>query len=174
MFLAFQRNENHQKRSPDVKVMLKTVRKLKSAVRSGGSWTRSGFSPETPVWSQRLRSGEPLSPETPVLGRRLRSGGSCSSRTRPGLDFGRKNSTKSTKLMGETKELGYGNAKEGRSTSFASNPRIKTYQNALKSQIGPKYELRLFFVGFSNLGKKKICGGGWDGRGLQIREKPLL
>ena len=56
-------------------------------------------------------------------------------------------------------ELGHGNAREGRSTSFASNPRIKTYQNALKSQIGPKYELGQFFVGFSNLGKKKFCGG---------------
>jgi hypothetical protein len=61
--------------------------------------------------------------------------------------------------MGETKELAYGNAKEGRSTSFASNPRIKTYQNALKSQIGPKYELGLFLVEFSKLGKKKFCGG---------------
>jgi hypothetical protein len=71
-------------------------------------------------------------------------------------------------------ELGHGNAREGRSTSFASNPRIKTYQNSLKSQIGPKYELGLFLVEISNLGKKKFCGGGWDGRGLQIREKPLL
>jgi hypothetical protein len=61
--------------------------------------------------------------------------------------------------MGETKEIGYGNTKGGRSTSFASNPRIKTYQNALKSQIGPKYELGLFLVEFSKLGKKKICGG---------------
>jgi hypothetical protein len=71
--------------------------------------------------------------------------------------FGRKIFKKNTKSTGEIKELGYGNAKEGRSTSLASNPRIKTYQNALKSQIDPKHELGLFLVKFSNLwGKDQI------------------
>ena len=36
-------------------------------------------------------------------------------------------------------------------------PRIKTYQNTLKSQIDPKHELGLFLVEFSNLwGKDQI------------------
>ena len=48
-------------------------------------------------------------------------------------EFWRKNSNQNLKLMGEIKKLGYGNAGEGRSTSLASNPQIKTYQNTLKS-----------------------------------------
>jgi hypothetical protein len=39
-------------------------------------------------------------------------------------------------------EFDQGNAKEGRSTSFAIDLWIKTYQNALKFQIGPKCEIR--------------------------------
>ena len=54
-------------------------------------------------------------------------------------------------------ELGHGNTGEGRSTSLASNPRIKTYQNVLKSQIDSKHELGLFLVEISNLwGKDQI------------------
>ena len=48
-------------------------------------------------------------------------------------------------------ELGYGNAKEGRSTSFAADLWIKTYQNAPNFQIDPKHEFGLFFGKFSNL-----------------------
>ena len=55
-------------------------------------------------------------------------------------------------------DLGYGNAREGRSTSFAIDLWIKTYQNAPKNQIGPKYELGLFFVEFSNFFKKNFVG----------------
>ena len=42
-------------------------------------------------------------------------------------------------------ELGYGNAKEGRSTSFAADLWIKTNQNAPNLQIDPKHEYGLFF-----------------------------
>ena len=48
-------------------------------------------------------------------------------------------------------ELGYGNAKEGRSTSLAADLWIKTNQNAPNLQIDPKHEFGLFFGKFSNL-----------------------
>ena len=52
-------------------------------------------------------------------------------------------------------ELGYGNAKEGRSTSLATDLWIKTNQNALKFQIGPKHEYGLFFGNFQIYGENK-------------------
>ena len=56
-------------------------------------------------------------------------------------------------------ELGYGNAKEGRSTSLASDLWIKTCKNASKSQIDPKALWGYFWWKFSNLGKKLNIGG---------------
>ena len=56
-------------------------------------------------------------------------------------------------------DLGYGNAREGRSTSFAADLWIKTYQNAQNFQIGPKCELRLFFVGIFEIRKNKFVDG---------------
>ena len=64
-----------------------------------------------------------------------------------------------SKLDGEMIDLGYGNAREGRSTSFAADLWIKTCQNAPNFQIEPKYELGLFFVRFSKLGKKNFVDG---------------
>src|SRR3954470_2496229 len=81
------------------------------------------------------------------------------------MRFGRKNSNQNLRLKGEIKELGHGNAGEGRSTSLASNPRIKTYQNSLKSQIDPKHELGLFLVEFSNFMGK--IPNRWEIRGNQ-------
>ena len=52
-------------------------------------------------------------------------------------------------------ELGHGNAKGGRSTSIAMDPRIKTFQNALKSQIDPKAVWDYFWWTFSKLTKSK-------------------
>ena len=42
-------------------------------------------------------------------------------------------------------ELGYGNAKEGRSMSFAVDLCIKTYQNEPNFHIDPKHEFGLVF-----------------------------
>ena len=56
-------------------------------------------------------------------------------------------------------ELGYGNAREARSTSLASDMWIKTCKNASKSQIGPKNELGYFLWKFLKLGNK-IKGKG--------------
>ena len=52
-------------------------------------------------------------------------------------------------------ELGYGNAKEGRSTSFAADLWIKTYQNAPNLQVDPKHEIGLFFGKFRIYGEIK-------------------
>ena len=52
--------------------------------------------------------------------------------------FRRKNGRKINKSEGKSKEFGHGNAKGGRSTSIETDLWIKTYQNALKSQVGPK------------------------------------
>jgi hypothetical protein len=56
-------------------------------------------------------------------------------------------------------ELGYGNAREARSTSLARDPRIKTCKNASKSQIDPKALWGYFWWKFSNLGKLLKIGG---------------
>ena len=64
-----------------------------------------------------------------------------------------------SKSEGEKVELGYGNAREGRSTSLAADLWIKTYQNAPNFQIGPKYELGYFWWKFWNLGKKIFVDG---------------
>ena len=61
--------------------------------------------------------------------------------TFPGRENGRfwaENGPKNTKSEGKSTEFGHGNAKEGRSTSKAMDPRIKTYQNSQESQIEPK------------------------------------
>ena len=127
--------------------MLKTV--LQFFCLQGGA--------ETPVWRSGDSGLEPKKSGDSGLGRRLRSGRFQSVQNSNGTRFGRKNSNLNLRLMGEIKELGHGNAGEGRSTSLASNPRIKTYQNSLKSQIDPKHELGLFLVKFSNLwGKDQI------------------
>ena len=52
-------------------------------------------------------------------------------------------------------ELGYGNTKEGRSTSLAIDLWIKTYQNAPESQIDPKANWGYFWWKFSNFSKSK-------------------
>ena len=52
-------------------------------------------------------------------------------------------------------ELGYGNAKEGRSISLATDLWIKTNQNALKFQIGPKASLGYFLGNFRIYGEIK-------------------
>ena len=70
-------------------------------------------------------------------------------------NFGRKNSPINTKSEGKSKEFGHENAKGGRSTSIAMDPRIKTYQNSLKSHIDPKAISGYFFVEFSKLAKSK-------------------
>ena len=71
-------------------------------------------------------------------------------------------------------ELGYGNAKEGRSTSLAIDLWIKTYQNALKSQIDPKANWGYFWWNFLNFSKsKKILGDLW-GKQSQIRGNHAL
>jgi hypothetical protein len=57
--------------------------------------------------------------------------------------------------MGQMVELCYGDAKDGRSTSCATNHCIKTYQNTSKLQTNPK-QIVGYFLGFSNLGKKKL------------------
>ena len=63
------------------------------------------------------------------------------------------------KSKGQMMELGYGNAREARSTSLATDLWIKTCKNASKSQIDPKGDLGLFLVKFSNLGKILKTGG---------------
>ena len=68
-------------------------------------------------------------------------------------DFGRKNDPKMAKSKGQMMELGYGNAKEGRSTSIAIDLWIKTCKNALESQIGPKAIWGYFWWKFSNFSK---------------------
>ena len=92
-----------------------------------------------------------LMAETPALGRRLRSGSSCSRKIDPKRVLGQKNSIQNTKSKGKTMELGYGNAKEGRSMRFVADLWIKTYQNSENFQIDPKHEYGLFFWEFSNL-----------------------
>ena len=71
-------------------------------------------------------------------------------------------------------EFGHGNTKEGRSTSLATDLWIKTFPNALKSQIDPKANLGYFWWKFSKIGK--IKENFW-GMGVEIRSnpwKPLL
>ena len=70
-------------------------------------------------------------------------------------DFGRKNDPKMAKSKGQMMELGYGNAKEARSTSIAIDPRIKTCKNAQDSQIDPKAIWGYFWWKFSNFSKSK-------------------
>ena len=66
-------------------------------------------------------------------------------------------------------ELGYGNAKEGRSTSLAIDLWIKTCPNAQDSQIDPKANWGYFWLKFSNFSKnKKNLGDLWGKQG-QIR-----
>ena len=107
-------------------------RRLRSGLTYSGD---SGLGAETPAWSfQRLKN---------------------TTETR----FGQKKVDQITKLEGQMMELGYGNAREARSTSLASDLWIKTCKNASKSQIDPKCELGLFLVEFSNLAKILKIGG---------------
>ena len=71
---------------------------------------------------------------------------------------GGKTQPKTSNRWGQMMELGYGNAEKGRSTSFARDLWMKTYQNASNFQIGPKYEIGQYnFWYFRNLwGKKEI------------------
>ena len=62
---------------------------------------------------------------------------------------------KMAKSERKSMELGYGNAKEGRSTSIAIDLWIKTCKNALKSQIDPKAIWGYFWWKFSNFSKSK-------------------
>jgi hypothetical protein len=64
----------------------------------------------------------------------------------------------SSNRMGQMVELCYGDAKDGRSTSCATNHCIKTYQNTSKLQTNPK-QIVGYFLGFSNLGKKFFADG---------------
>ena len=66
-------------------------------------------------------------------------------------------------------ELGHGNAKGGRSTNIATDLWIKTYQNSLKSQIGPKANWGYFLWKFSKLAKSKKNLVGKGGNKGQIR-----
>ena len=101
----------------------------------------------------------PLGAVVPLFGAvvPLRDADSCPRRD---FDrFGRKNLPKNFKSEGKLMELGYGNAKEGRSTCLASDLWNKTCKNASKSQIDPKCEFKAIFVEFSNLGKLLKIGG---------------
>ena len=73
-------------------------------------------------------------------------------------------------------ELGYGNAKGGRSTSIASNPRIKTYQNSLKSQIDPKAIWGYFWWNFFKINKieENFCGFGGGKKGKSMATLDLI
>ena len=66
-------------------------------------------------------------------------------------------------------ELGYGNAREGRSTSLAIDLWIKTCKNALKSQIDPKAIWGYFWWKFSNFSKTKKNLVDFGGNTNQIR-----
>ena len=90
-------------------------------------------------------------------------------RCRSWARFWWKTSTSSTKSEGKADGFGHGNAREGRSTSFASNPWIKTYQNSQKSQIEPKEIWSYFFVEFSKLAKSKKNLGELGGNKGKIR-----
>ena len=73
-------------------------------------------------------------------------------------------------------ELGYGNAKGGRSTSIAMDLWIKTCPNALKSQIDPKANLGYFLWKFSNSLKIKENIGwiGGENKGKSMATLPLI
>jgi hypothetical protein len=71
-------------------------------------------------------------------------------------------------------ELGYGNAREGRSTSLAIDLRIKTCKNTLKSQIDPKANWGYFWWKFSNFSKSKKNLGDLWGKQSQIRGNHAL
>ena len=66
-------------------------------------------------------------------------------------------------------ELGYGNAKEGRSTSLAIDLWIKTCPNAQDSQIDPKANWGYFWWKFSKLLKNKKNLGDFGGNTSRIR-----
>ena len=66
------------------------------------------------------------------------------------------------------KEFDHGNAREGRSTSCASYPRIKTYQNSLKSPNQTKANWG-YFLGIFKIGKLKENFAGIGGNKGQIR-----
>ena len=83
-------------------------------------------------------------------------------------DLGRKR-PKNTKSKGQMMKLGYGNAKEGRSTSLAIDLWIKTCQNAQDSQIDPKANWGYFWWKFSNFSKSKKNLGDLWGKQSQIR-----
>jgi hypothetical protein len=67
------------------------------------------------------------------------------------------------KSEGKMVELGYGNAKEGRSTSLAIDLWIKTCPNAQDSQIDPKAREAIFGGNFRISQRTRkiwgICGG---------------
>ena len=133
--------------------MRETVRKLKPVFASGGGAGNSGFGSRKLRGTRKFRDTNPETPAWSIWD--LQN----TNRAR----FGRKNATKIVKSKGKSMELGYGNAGEGRSTSLAMDPRIKTYQNASKSQIDPRHENWGYFWGFSKFmversNRREICG----------------
>ena len=170
-FSSSKRAKEHQNPSSYAKVMLKTVKQIfqsaggrtvwcAQAGQSGRGGDSGQYRPETPVGrivrSVLARQSGPVEPELPEHE----------------LDeFWRKNSNQNLKLMGENKKLSHGNAGDGRSTRLATNPWIKTYQNALKSQIDPKHEIGAIFLGiFEFMGKKtKSRRNPWQPKAADTR-----
>ena len=79
------------------------------------------------------------------------------------------------KSEGKTMELGYGNAKEGRSTSLAIDLWIKTCKNAQDSQIDPKAREAIFGGNFRiSQEQEKFGGFRWKHKSNSWQPRALI